>query len=117
VVLAVPLGFALAVPAALNPDVQVFIDKHATERAARRELAALCACDPTFAGLLVSAVHLKVVNLITKGRLASEEAFHRLRGRVAAECPTAGGCVIDWEVSLGDPARRIDGADREVFRD
>ncbi len=94
-VLAVPLGFALAVPAALNPDVQVFIDKHATERAARRELVALFASDPAFAGLSVSAVHLKVLNLIIKGRLASEEASHRLRGRVAAECPTAVGCVLD----------------------
>ena len=116
-VLAVPLGVALAFPTALNPDVQVFIDKTATERAARRELAALFASDPAFLGLSVSAIHLKVVNLIIKGSLASEEALRRLRSRVFAECPTAAGCVIHWELTFRDTGRRIDGTDRELFRD
>src|SRR5687767_7837098 len=41
VVLSLPLAIVMADPAAINPDVQVFIDKQATDRAARRELRAL----------------------------------------------------------------------------
>lgn len=47
-ILALPVAYALAFPASVNPDVQVFIDKQAIDRKGRMELAAVFASDPAY---------------------------------------------------------------------
>jgi hypothetical protein len=111
---ALPLGYAMAFPAAINPDMQVFIDKQAVDRAVRRELAAVFASDPAFRRLSVRTDHLKVVNVLIGGSLPSRVEFRRLRDRVAAECPTAGGCPLHWDVTLDDSGERFRGLNREL---
>jgi hypothetical protein len=102
--LAILLGYVMAFPASLSPDLQHFIDKQAADRAARAELAAVFASDPAFKGLWVSSVHLKVINLTIHGPLPGWADLGRLQSRVAEECPTAGECVLQWEVTL--PGKR-----------
>src|SRR4051812_44469664 len=100
--LALPIGYAMAFPASLNPDVQVFIDKQATDRTARAELAAVFGSDPAFGGLSVSSIHLKVVNVTVQGSLATRVDLDRLQSRIVAECPTLGGRFLHWDVLLRD---------------
>ncbi len=112
-----PVGYAMAFPASLNSDVQVFINKQATERRARAELAAVFASDPAYRDLSVSSVHLKVVNLTIRGSLGARADLERLRSRITAECPALVECFLHWEVTLRDTGQRVDGLDRDVFQD
>jgi hypothetical protein len=114
---ALPVGYAMAFPASINPDVQVFIDKQATDRRARAELAIVFASDPAYSGLSVSSVHLKVVNLTIQGSLSTRADLDRLRSRIGGECPALGECFLHWDVTLRDTGRRVDGLDRDVFQD
>lgn len=111
-----PVGFALAFPAAINPDIRHFIDKQAIDRAARRELAAVFASDPSYRRLSISTRHLKVVNVTIHGSLNDHSDLDRLRHRIASECPVLKQCPLHWEVMLLKPAQRIDGVDSELFQ-
>jgi hypothetical protein len=113
--LSLALGFVMAWPASVNPDVQHFIDKHSMDRAARAELAAVFAVDPAYRDLMVSTVHLKVVNVTVRGSLGTRSDLDRLRARIITECPAVGGCVLHWDVTLRDPAQRINGLDSQLF--
>jgi hypothetical protein len=117
IALSLAVGFVMASPASINPDLQYLIDKLAVDRAARAELAAVFASDPAYRGLSVSTVHLKPVNVTVRGTLGTRSDLDRLRARVIAECPALmqGGCVLHWDVSLRDPAQRINGLDSELF--
>jgi hypothetical protein len=112
-VAALPVGYVLAFPTTVNPDVQVAIDKQAADRAAHRELGAVFVSDPAFRRLSVRTEHLIVDNVLFRGRLPSRAEFRRLRGRVAAECPTASGCPLHWDVALDDTGERLRGLDRD----
>jgi hypothetical protein len=116
-VLALPVGYVMAFPASVNPDVQVFIDLQATDRRARAELSAVFASDPSNRDLSVSSVHRKVVNLTIRGSLATRTDLDRLRDRLAAECPALGECVLHWDVTLRDTGQRVDGLDRDLFQE
>ena len=116
VALSVPVGFAMADPAAINPDVQVFIGKQAADRAARRELAAEFAADPTFRDLWVTSVHLKAVNVTIHGSLPGRADLDRLRIRIIKDCPAARGCILHWDVTLRETGQRVNGLDSELFR-
>ncbi len=115
--LAVAVGLAMAWPTAVNPDVQVFIDKQAVDRAARSELAAVFATDAAYESLWVSSVHVKAVNVTVRGSLGTRAELDRLRARIIRECPevTRGGCVLHWDVMLRYPEQRIEGLDSELF--
>jgi hypothetical protein len=115
--LSLAVGFMMAWPASVNPDVQHFIDKQAVDRAARADLATVFASDPAYRGLSVSTFHLKPVNVTVRGTLGTRSDLDRLRARIVAECPalTRGGCVLHWDVTVRDPAQRIHGLDSELF--
>jgi len=113
--LSLPVGFAMAYPASINSDVQVFIDKQATDRAARRELAAVFASDPACGDLSVSTTHLKVVNVTIHGSLHDRSDLDRLRDRIASQCHVVKDCPLHWDVLLRKTAQRIDGLDSELF--
>jgi hypothetical protein len=114
---ALPVGYALAFPASLNPAVQVFIDKQATDRRARAELAAVFASDAAYRDLSVSSVHLKVVNITVRGSMASRSDLQRLRSRIGGECPALGECFLHWDVVLRDTGERVSGLDRDLFQE
>jgi hypothetical protein len=115
--LSLAVGFMMAWPASVNPDVRHFIDKQAVDRAARADLAAVFASDPAYRNLSVSTFHLKPVNVTVRGTLGTRSDLDRLRARIIAECPalTRGGCVLHWDVTVRDPAQRINGLDSELF--
>jgi len=115
--LSLAVGYVMGWPASVNPDLQHFIDKQAVDRAARAELAAVFASDPIYGDFSVSTVHLKPVNVTVRGALGTRADLERLRARTIAECPalTQGGCVLHWDVTLRDPAQRIDGLDSQLF--
>lgn len=116
VALSIPLGFVLADPASINPDVQHFIDKQATDRAARAELAAVFASDPAYRSLSISTTHLKVVNVTIRGSLDDRPDLDRLRERLASECPVTRRCPLHWDVMLRGRGQRLQGLDRELFK-
>lgn len=116
-VLSVPIGYVLAYPASINPDVEFVIADQADDRAARAELKKVFATDPAFAHLSISTVHLKKINITISGSLPSLVDLERLSERIAQECPTVQRCLIHWNVTLRDTKRRIDESDRELFRD
>ncbi|MBX7104589.1 MAG: hypothetical protein K1X57_10945 [Gemmataceae bacterium] len=114
---ALPVGYAMAFPASINPDVQVFIDKQATDRRARAELAAVFASDPAYRDLSVSSVHLKVVNITVHGSLGTRADLQRLRSQIAPPCRAAGVGFLHWDVSLRDTGEQVSGLDRDLFQD
>jgi hypothetical protein len=115
--LILPVGYVMAFPASINPDMQVFIDKQATDRQARAELTAVFASDPAYRDLSMSSVHLKVVNITIRGSLGARSELDRLRLRLATECPTVGNCPLHWAVTLRDTGQKVDGLDRDLFQE
>lgn len=111
-----PVGFVMADPAAVNPDVRHFIDKQATDRAARQELGAVFASDPAYGDLSISTTHLKAVNVTIRGSLNGRPDLDRLRARIVGECPVVDRCALHWDVTLRESGQRIDGLDSELFR-
>ena len=109
------IGFVMAFPAAVNPDVQHFIDDQATDRTARAELKRVFGSDPAFRRLSISTIHLKVVNVTIYGALPSRRDLDRLRERVINECRTLKLCPLHWDVTLRDTNEVIHGLDRELF--
>ncbi len=114
-ILSVPVGFAMAFPAAINSDVQHGIDDQATDRKVRAELKRVFASDAAFAKLSLSTVHLKVVNVTIRGPLRTRSDLERLRSRISSECPTLELCPLHWDVELRDSGEGVDGLDRELF--
>jgi hypothetical protein len=106
----------MAWPASVNPDVQQFIDLHATDRSSRAELAAVFGSDPAFHDLSTSSVQLKVINVTVQGSLGTHSDFDRLRSRIASECPALGMCNLHWEIALRDCGQRVDGLDRDLLQ-
>lgn len=106
-------GFAMAFPAAINPDMQVFIDHEASARTARAELAKVFAADLAFGDLSANSVVLRAVTITVQGSLAKRADFDRLRSRVVEECPALTRCFLRWEITIHDPAQRIDAWDPE----
>ncbi len=114
---AVPLGYAIAFPASLNSDVQVFIDDQATNRMVRHELAAVFACDPAYRELSVSSVRLKSVIFTVHGSLGTRADLERLRHRIAQECQTVRLGFLRWDVYLRDTREKVSGLDEDLFED
>ena len=112
--LSLALGFAMAFPATINPDMQYFINDHATDRAARTELALVFASDPSFRDLSVSTTRLKSVNIELRGSLGSRPALDLLQARIREECPTVAMCVLHWNVTLRDSDARITRPESEL---
>jgi len=113
--LSIPVGFAMAYPASINPDVQIGIDRQATDREARKELAAVFGSDPAFTDLSISTMLLKVVNVTIHGSMNTRSGLDRLRDRIASECAAVHRCILHWDVALRDPAQRLDGLDSDLF--
>jgi hypothetical protein len=115
VILLLAIGYAMAFPASIHPDNQIFIDMQATDRSARAELQSVFKTDPAFGKLSISTMHLKIINICISGSLPDRDDLARLRDRIAGECPTAKQCVLHWSVTLRDTRQKIDGTDRELF--
>lgn len=115
-IVSLALAFVMAYPASVNPDLQHFIDKRTTDRAARKELAAVFASDPAYGNLSVSTVHFKDVNVTIQGSLPDQSTLDRLRSRIAEECSFVNHCTLHWDVTFRDTAKRIEGLDNELFR-
>ena len=114
-ILAVAIGYALAVPATVNPDVQHFINKQATDRSVRGELKRVFESDPEFSDLSISTTHLKVVNVTIHGTLPTLDDVQRLRKRITNECPTLELCPLHWNIRLRAMNEHVDGLDRDLF--
>lgn len=115
VAIALPVGYGMAFPASINRDVQYFIDRQATDRRVRSELAAVLSSDSAYNDLAVSSLQSKCVLITISGALPSRAALVRLRSRIIDECPAIGQCLLRWEVTLQDTGLRIDGADSDLF--
>ena len=116
VAVTVPIAAVMADPAAVTPDLQHLIDKQATDREARRGLAAVFATDPAYADLAVSTAHVKMVNVAVSGSVGGRPDLDRLRARVAAECPAVQRGILHWDVRFRDTGGRFAGLDRELTR-
>ncbi|QDU45177.1 hypothetical protein Mal52_36670 [Symmachiella dynata] len=114
-ILSVPIGLVMAFPAAINSDIQYFIDSQATDRTVRAELKQVFASDPVFSNLSLSTRHLKALNVTISGTLPTRNDLERLRNRILTECPTLKRCALHWNLTLHDSGHRIDSPDRELF--
>ena len=105
----------MAFPATVNSDIHHFIDKQATDRAARTELKQVFKSDPGFAELSISTRHVKVVNVFISGSLPSHIDLKRLRDRITEECQALRLCPLHWDLKLRDTNEQIRGLDRALF--
>ncbi len=115
ILLAIPVGYVLTFPAAINPDIQYFIDDQATDRTVRAELKRVFKSDPAFSGLSISTIHVKVVNVTIHGRLPTRSDLERLRERILTECPTLPRCPLHWDIQLRDSGERLVDLDDALF--
>jgi hypothetical protein len=116
-VFALTVAFTMAFPASISPGVRFSIDRQATDRRARAELAAVFESDPAYRDMSVSAVHLKVVNITVRGSLRTRADLNRLRSRIASECPALGECFLHWDVILRDSGQQVGGLDGDLLRE
>jgi hypothetical protein len=113
--LSMPISVVMAFPASVNPEVQYEINAQSADRAARAELATVFASDPAYRGLSISTVHLKGLNVTIHGSLKDRADLDRLRGRIAGECADVHRRSLHWDVTLRNPAQRVEGVDSELF--
>ena len=113
--LAIPIGFALAFPASINPDVQHFVNKQATDRNVREELKRVFGSDSAFGDLSISTTHLKVVNVTICGSLPTRDHMKRLHESLVSDCPTLKLCPLHWDIRLHDTNEWLKGLDHELF--
>ena len=116
VAFALPVGYAMAFPASINPDVQLFIDDQATDRRVRAQLAAVFASDPVYHDLSVSSVHRKGIIITVRGSLRTRTDLEQLRSRLAEECPTFCECSLHWDVYLRDAEEPVSVPDRDLLQ-
>lgn len=114
-ILAAPIGYVLAFPASINPDVQHFIDDQATDRKVRAELKCVFNADPAFDDLSVSTAHAKVVNVTIHGAVPTRNDLQRLRTQIAHKCPALNLCALHWNVRQRDTNEYLIGLDRDLF--
>lgn len=100
--LVIPIGFVLAFPAWINPEIQVFINKQSIDRNVRQELNRVFDSDPAFTELSVDTTHLKVVNVTISGSLPTNDDSKRLLKYLESDCPTLKLCPLHWKVRLRD---------------
>jgi hypothetical protein len=109
------VSLAFAFPTYVNPDVQHFVDKEATDRNARRELATLFSNDSAFRELGVSTTHLKVVNVEIHGTVPSRSDLERLRSKVLGQCQFVDRGFVHWRVHVREDSTTYTGLDDEEF--
>ena len=113
---ALPVGYAMAFPAAINPDVQVFIDKQSIDRRVRAELAQLFVSDLAYRALTFTSFHGKDGTITVRGSVSTRATLIRLRCQIAMECPARSECALYWNVSIQNTGQQIDGSDRKLFQ-
>jgi len=113
---ALPVGYAMAFPAAINPDVQFFIDKQSIDRRMRAELAKVFASDLAYRTLTFTSFQGKDVTITVRGSVSTRATLNRLRCQIAMECPARSECSLYWNVSIQNTGQQIDGSDRELFQ-
>lgn len=109
------VAFAIAFPAKVNSDLQHFIDKQATDRAARVEVRQVIESDNTFGSLSVATTRYKWVLVTVSGVMPTRDDFNRLRTRLIEDCPTLKTCTLEWHIRLHDSNENVDGFDHELF--
>ena len=115
VLFAVPVALAFAFPTYVNPDVQYSVDKEATDRNARNELATLFAKDTAFRELGVSTIQLKVVNVEIHGVVPTRSDLDRLRSQVLSQCDFVEHCFVHWRIHVRENATTYTGFDKDAF--
>ncbi len=111
--LAIPIGFALAFPASINPDVQHVVNKQTTDRNVRGELKRVFDSDSAFEDLSISTTHLKVVNVTIRGSLPTRDDMKRLHESLVSDCPTLKLCPLHWDIHLRETNEWVNG--HELF--
>lgn len=101
-VIAIPVSLAFAFPMYLNPGLQYFIEKEATDRVARAELATLLVDDPAFQELTVSTTQRKILCVEIDGAMPTREDLLRVRSRATTECESLRHCHVRWNVYVDD---------------
>jgi hypothetical protein len=113
--LAIPLGYVLAFPASINPELQYFIDDQKIARSVRSELNAVFASDSRFANLAVSTRQLKCVNVTISGSLNNRNELPPLRGRIYDECQHIQKCILHWQITDRQTGSRIGQLDSTLL--
>ncbi len=108
-----PIGFVLAFPETINPDVGHFIAKQETDRNVRSELIVVFDSAKDFSHLSIETTHVKVVNVTIVGELPNRGRWQALREQILAECPTLSLCPLHWDLEIQGEA--IQGLDSELF--
>jgi len=88
----------MATPATFSPGLQHAIEKQATDRRARAELAALFDRDDDYSNLSVTTKHFKVVAITIQGVVPNQDVYERLLADLEkTECNQS--CVFHVEVT------------------
>jgi hypothetical protein len=113
---AIPVAFAFAFPASINPDVQIFVDKLALERTARSELAVVFNSDSAFASVYVSVVQFKCVNVNISGSVQTKRDLLRLQSRILENCQSIDRCCVNWRIYVADDSIFYAARDDETLQ-
>ncbi len=103
------VSLALSFPAFISSDIQISLEQHAVDRAARTELNLLFASDPRFADLHVSTNQLKVINVTISGSVENSEAFDLLHSRLLDRAEHFSDCILHWSILDRSSSASIDG--------
>ncbi len=95
----IPVVLHFAFPTYLNPNAGYVVHKHAQDRNARAELAALFASDPAYHDLSVSTQHTKVIVVEIRGSVPTNDDLARVHAQVQ-ECKLIEHCFVRWEVDV-----------------
>jgi len=112
VVLTASAGVIMAFPAAINPEIQYFIDKQAIDRTVRAELHEVFVTDSAFEDLSISSVHLKKVNVTIHGKLPARGDLIRLHENISRLPSSKLPHILHWEIELRDSGETIVDLDK-----
>lgn len=109
--------FVMICPTMVSPRLQFEIEELQLVRTIQREFKQVSTRDVEFSKLAISTKRSKGLNVTISGTMPSKQQLHRLRSRIADDCPVIESCPIHWRIRFQNTSEDIDVSDWELFPD
>lgn len=117
IVFAAIVVFVMIFPTIVSPRLQFEIEELQLVRTIQREFKQVSTRDVEFSTLVISTKRSKGLNVTISGTMPSKQQLHRLRSRIADDCPVIESCPIHWRIRFQNTSEDIDVSDWELFPD
>ena len=111
VISAVVVGVVIFFPTLVISDVEIFVQKQATDRAVRADLQTLFTSNPQYSELSVTTQHLKTVVVMVFGTVENCDLIDNLAGDLKTVSQRQALAVVQWEVTCRDTNATISSND------